>query len=204
MKFFATLALAASVAVAQQVGSDGGPTVADGPSAVSHPNVNNGQQAQNSLLTGGSKGGNVFSGLKGNTFTDSASNVGISDNNVVNPSQTVVSGNTGPSANGEDNQIGDILAAVRRRELARRGLIGRRDTVNRRDTFNGRVGMHRRDAVFNNNTPHSPAWGRPASVPVFAPVAGLPVYPPHGAPVPGAHVNHNHNAQDATIVQNQA
>ncbi|PIA14137.1 hypothetical protein COEREDRAFT_82963 [Coemansia reversa NRRL 1564] len=180
MKIFATLAIAASVAIAQQVGSDQAGTFADGPSAVSHPNVNNGQQAQNSLLTGGSKGGNVFSGLNGNTFADSASNVGISDNNMVNPSQNVVSGNTGPSTNGEGNQIGDIIAAVRRRALSRR------------------------DAVFNNNAPHSPAWGRPTTVPVFAPVAGLPVYPHNGAPVPGAHVNHNHNSQDATIIQNQA
>ncbi|KAJ2077579.1 hypothetical protein H4R24_005051 [Coemansia sp. RSA 988] len=123
MKFFATLALVASVAVAQQVGSDSGPTVADGPSAVSNPNINNGQQAQNSLVDGSNKGGNTFSGLKGNTFTNSASNFGMSDNNVVNPSQTVVSGNTGPSANGEDNQIGDILAEVRRRALTRRDAI---------------------------------------------------------------------------------
>ncbi|KAJ2612938.1 hypothetical protein H4S08_002473 [Coemansia sp. RSA 1365] len=191
MKFFATLAIVASVAVAQQVGSDQGGTFASNPSAVSHPNINNAEQAQNSLITGGSKGGNVFSGLKDNTFIDSASNVGISDNNMINPSQNVVSGNTGPSTNGEGNQIGDIIAAVRRR------AIGRRDVINRRDV------IRRRDAVFNN-APHSAAWGHPTSVPVFAPVAGLPVYPHHGVPVPGAHVNHNRNSQDATIIQNQA
>ncbi|KAJ1833461.1 hypothetical protein LPJ63_002739 [Coemansia sp. RSA 2711] len=175
MKFFATLAIAATAVVAQQVGSDSGPTVADGPAAVSHPNINHGQQTQNSLVDGSDKGGNVFHGLEGNTFNDILSNTGLSDNNFINPSQASVSGNQGPTTNGRDNNIGDILTG-----------------------FGG--ALHRRDAVFNNY-PHSAAWGHPAAVPVFAPVIGYPAYPHPGFAVPGGHVNHN--VQDAAIVQNQ-
>ncbi|PIA14136.1 hypothetical protein COEREDRAFT_82961 [Coemansia reversa NRRL 1564] len=176
MKFFATLVLAATAVVAQQIGSDSGPTVADGPSAVSNPNINNGQQAQNSLVDGSNKGGNVFQGLTGNTFSDSVSNLGISDNNFVNPSQTSVSGNKGDTANGEGNHIGDFIQAA-----------------------TGFGPIRKRDAVFNNFD-HA-AWGYHPVFPVYAPVYGVPVYPHPGFVAPVAHVNHN--SQNAAIVQNQ-
>ncbi|KAJ2161139.1 hypothetical protein GGF46_001729 [Coemansia sp. RSA 552] len=186
MKFFATLALFASVAVAQQIGSDGGPNVSNGESAVSHPNINNGQQFQNSLVDASDKGGNVFHGLDGNTFNDVTSNTGISDNNMVNPSSSSTSGNQGPTTNGEGNQIGDVLASV-----PGIGGLG----------FGG-PGFFKRDAIFNNGIPHSPVWGHPVPVPVFAPVVGAPIYPHPGFAPVGAHVNHN--SQNAAIVQNQA
>ncbi|KAJ2077578.1 hypothetical protein H4R24_005050 [Coemansia sp. RSA 988] len=176
MKFFATLALAATAVVAQQVGSDGGPTIADGPSAVSHPNINNAQQAQNSLIDGSDKGGNVFQGLSGNTFSDATKNFGLSDSNFVNPSQSSVSGNSGPTTNGAGNQIGDIFSGIA-----------------------GFGGLRKRDAVFNNYD-HG-AWGYQPAFPVYAPVYGVPVYSHPGYIAPVGNVNHN--SQNAAIVQNQ-
>ncbi|KAJ2497856.1 hypothetical protein GGH96_004774 [Coemansia sp. RSA 1972] len=183
MKLFATLSLAATAAVAQQVGSSSGPSVSDGEAAVSHPNINNGLQLQNSLADSSNKGGNVFHNLEGNTFTDALSNTGLSDNNFVNPSSDNVSGNSGATTNGHGNQIGDIA----------HGLAG----------FAPPVGtlIHKRDVVFNN-VDHSAVWGHPVQgVPVFAPVVGFPVRPHPGFAGPGAHVNHN--VQNAAIVQKQ-
>ncbi|KAJ2119698.1 hypothetical protein IW147_005662 [Coemansia sp. RSA 720] len=184
MKFFTTIALAATAVVAQQVGSSGGPSVSDGENAVSHPNINNGLQLQNSLADSSDKGGNVFHNLEGNTFTNALSNTGISDNNMINPSTDSVSGNSGPTTNGAGNMIGDMV----------HGIAGFGGPMRRRAVF-------RRDAVVNNFD-HSAAWGHPAQgVPVFAPVVGFPVYPHPGFAGPGAHVNHN--VQNAAIVQNQ-
>ncbi|KAJ2146231.1 hypothetical protein IW136_000666 [Coemansia sp. RSA 678] len=222
MKFFATIALAATVAVAQQIGSSGGPSVSDGEAAVSHPNINNGLQLQNSLADSSDKGGNFFHGLEGNTFTDALSNTGISDNNMVNPSNDHVSGNSGPTTNGHGNQIGDIVHGLagfggfggqfRRRDVEFNNfgapvgfavpgqgapILG--DGVHAVVAFDDR--MFRRDAVVNNFD-HSAAWGHPVQgVPVFAPVVGFPARPHPGFAGPGAHVNHN--VQDAAIVQNQ-
>ncbi|KAJ2831209.1 hypothetical protein J3B01_005440 [Coemansia erecta] len=217
MKFFATIALAATVAVAQQIGSSGGPSVSDGEAAVSHPNINNGLQLQNSLADSSDKGGNFFHNLQGNTFTDALSNTGISDNNMVNPSNNHVSGNSGATTNGEGNQIGDIVHGLA-------GFGGFGGQFRRRDLVFNNVGapvgvdvnpfldvavvaypfagqFHRRDAVVNNFD-HSAALGHPAQgVPVFAPVVGFPARPHPGFAGPGAHVNHN--VQDAAIVQNQ-
>ncbi|KAJ2500618.1 hypothetical protein GGH96_002563 [Coemansia sp. RSA 1972] len=184
MKFFATIALAATAVVAQQIGSSGGPSVSDGEAAVSNPNINNGLQLQNSLADSSDKGGNFFHGLEGNTFTDALSNTGISDNNMINPSTNSVSGNSGATTNGHANQIGDIVHG-----LAGFGGQFRRSTI------------RRRDAVVNNFD-HSAAWGHPVQgVPVFAPVVGFPVRPHPGFAGPGEHVNHN--VQNAAIVQNQ-
>ncbi|KAJ2702237.1 hypothetical protein H4R19_005376 [Coemansia spiralis] len=190
MKVFAVLVTLAAAAVAQQIGSDGGFTASEGSAAVSNANTNNGQQFQNSLVSTGDKGGNFFHDLTGNTFVDSASNLGLMDNNMINPSQTSVAGNSGSTTNGANNHIGDILGQ----------------------------GFWKRDAIFNNNFgagyvhgfayhPQAPvAWGYPA-VPLVAPVYGYPVAQPahFAAPAayyPAAHINHN--VQSADIVQNQA
>ncbi|KAJ2077577.1 hypothetical protein H4R24_005049 [Coemansia sp. RSA 988] len=212
MQIFATLLVAASAVLAQQIGSDQGPNVASGPSAVSNPNVNNGQQLQNSLVSSGSKGGNVFEDLVGNTFIDTTSNVGISDNNFVNPSTTTVSGNSGATTNGEGNHIGDFVSGIP-------GGLG--------------FGFRKRDAVFNNYgyghgrpgypvgyAPHgAPVHVQPAPVyahPAYVPVQHVPVSYPVAAPRPVGYPvaaprpvgypvgQFNHNSQNAAIVQNQA
>ncbi|KAJ2161138.1 hypothetical protein GGF46_001728 [Coemansia sp. RSA 552] len=211
MQIFATLLVAASAVIAQQVGSEQGPNVSGGPTAVSNPNVNNGEQFQNSLVASGNKGGNLFEGLTGNTFNDVTSNTGISDNNFINPSDTRVSGNVGPTANGADNHIGDVLASVP-------GVGGHGFGV---------PGFFKRDVQFNNGAygyghagyPHgsyapvythpayvqpAPVYVHPAPAPVYAHPAAAPAYAPRPAyPAhPGASVNHN--VQDASIIQNQA
>ncbi|KAJ2723482.1 hypothetical protein GGI07_002606 [Coemansia sp. Benny D115] len=138
MKIFATLILAASAAVAQQVGSSADSRTSTGSSAVSHPNENNGWQAQNTLFNTGNSGGNVFSNLHGNTFNSGVSNTAVTGNNFVNPSQSDVSGNTGPTANGRDNHIGDVLSEGQR---FIHGAVPVAD-------FYG--GFRKRSVVFNN------------------------------------------------------
>ncbi|KAJ2355315.1 hypothetical protein IWW50_000673 [Coemansia erecta] len=201
MQIFATLLVAATAVIAQQVGSDQGPTVASGPSAVSNPNVNNGEQFTNSLLSTGNEGHNIFEGLEGNSFSNVKSNTGMSDNNFVNPSTSHVQGNTGATANGEHNNIGDFFDA------------------------GGFVPFHKRDAIFNNGAgfgyggypavggyaPHA-VYAQPAYAPVYAHPAYAPVYAhpaayarpvaAHPAAFPVGQINHNQ--QNAAIVQNQA
>ncbi|KAJ1720464.1 hypothetical protein LPJ61_006157, partial [Coemansia biformis] len=101
----AILALSA-VAVAQEIAADKGDALSEGDSAITHSNVNNGEQTTNSLISSGSKGGNKFHNLSGNTFKDTESNVGISDSNIINASETTVKGNSGDTANGSHNRIG--------------------------------------------------------------------------------------------------
>ncbi|KAJ1659298.1 hypothetical protein GGF38_004101, partial [Coemansia sp. RSA 25] len=136
MQIFATLVVAATAVLAQQIGSEEGPSVANGPVALSNPNVNNGWQAQNSIVTSGSDGSNLFENLSGNTFSKSISNFAMSDNNFINPSQTKVSGNSGATTNGEGNMIGDFFGGP----------------------VNGGA-MHRRDAVVNNYGGYAHARG---------------------------------------------
>ncbi|KAJ2780610.1 hypothetical protein H4R18_003366 [Coemansia javaensis] len=115
MKFLPALFLAAAIVVAQDIFADGGDTVADGPAAITHSNENNGQQFTNSVVSTGSKGGNKFTDLKDNTFTDSINNVGISDSNIINAHQTTISGNKGSTANGKHNHISSEDSENRRR-----------------------------------------------------------------------------------------
>ncbi|KAJ2861358.1 hypothetical protein GGH94_004956 [Coemansia aciculifera] len=163
MQIFATLVVAATAVLAQQIGSEQGPSVSSGETALSHPNVNNGWQSQNSLVNTGSDGGNVFNGLHGNTFSTGFTNGAISDSNFINPSQNQVSGNTGSTANGEKNHIGDFFTAP--------------------------VAFRKRDVAFNNNFGHGGYdrgydHGYDRSYVVPAPVYEVPVYgrPEYGRP----------------------
>ncbi|KAJ2889967.1 hypothetical protein GGI21_006357 [Coemansia aciculifera] len=158
MQIFATLVVAATAVLAQQIGSEQGASVSSGETALSHPNVNNGWQSQNSLISSGSDGGNVFSGLQGNKFSTSLSNSAISDSNFINPSQSSTSGNSGSTANGEHNHIGDF--------------------------FNAPVAFRKRDIGFNNvNYGHGPAVnyggydrGYDRGYVIPAPVYEAPIY----------------------------
>ncbi|KAJ1802775.1 hypothetical protein LPJ56_006078 [Coemansia sp. RSA 2599] len=219
MKFFTAILVAATTVIAQQVGSEDGPSVSSGPAAVSNPNVNNGWQAQNSLFNTGSDGGNIFENLSGNSFSKSIGNSATNDNNFINPSQTRVSGNTGLTTNGEGNHIGDVFT----------GQTGGW----------GWGGFHKRDAVFNNygygharaaypvaaydgyRREAAPVYAHPVAYaphPVaYAPARPVAYAPPrpvaYAAPHPAAYapayhpaypVANNYNHQQASIVQNQA
>lgn len=191
MQVLATLLIAATAVVAQQVGSESGPSISGGPAAVSNPNVNNGWQSQNSLFNKGSDGGNVFDHLWGNSFSKAISNSAVNDNNMINPSTSHIMGNAGDTANGRGNHIGDFVAGH---------------------------GFRRRDVVFNNDYDHHhhghygparvvyhPGYSRPV---VFVDPIAVPAHVHHGYDHDryGYHHHHhgNHNVQDATIIQNQA
>ncbi|KAJ1840414.1 hypothetical protein LPJ73_006432, partial [Coemansia sp. RSA 2703] len=172
---FATLLIAASAVLAQQVGSSSNGKGSSGPSAVSHPNENNGWQAQNSLFSNGNTGGNVFSGLQGNTFDSSVSNIAFNDNNAVNPSQSQTSGNTGSTANGVGNHIGDVIPGAPQ-------VVGLAAPF-----IDNYAGFHKRNVEFNNFAhghghayPHEvyPEFGVPVAVAVGYPhVEALAVDP---------------------------
>ncbi|KAJ2837987.1 hypothetical protein FBU31_001028 [Coemansia sp. 'formosensis'] len=164
MQIFATLVVAATAVLAQQIGSEQGPSVSSGETALSHANVNKGWQSQNSLVNTGSDGGNVFHGLHGNTFNTGFTNSAVSDNNFINPSSSQTMGNSGSTANGAENHIGDI--------------------------FNGQAFFGKRDVEFNNfghgrgSYPVANYGGYDRGYVVPAPVYERPVYevPAYGRP----------------------
>ncbi|KAJ2724707.1 hypothetical protein GGI07_001760 [Coemansia sp. Benny D115] len=119
----------ASLAAAQEIGFTQGTNVANGPNAISNPNVNNGWQADSSLFSGdfgGSPNGasghqeNVFNDIIGSSFTRINSNTAFKDNIVNNPSAISVSGNDGWSANGDGNKLGPVENVFGTGQLARR------------------------------------------------------------------------------------
>ncbi|KAJ1809455.1 hypothetical protein LPJ75_004386 [Coemansia sp. RSA 2598] len=122
----AILALA-SLAAAQEIGFTDGPSFANGPSAISNPNVNNGWQSDSSLFSGGSASGsaqpqaNVFNDVVGSTFTSINSNSAFKDNIVNNPSKVSVSGNEGWTANGDGNHLGAVENVFDGARFVRRG-----------------------------------------------------------------------------------
>ncbi|KAJ2657987.1 hypothetical protein IWW48_004245 [Coemansia sp. RSA 1200] len=164
MKFFVTILVAATAVLAQQQEGNQGPNLSNGPSAVDNANINSGWQAQGSFFDGSKSGENQISGHVDGSFNHQASNSAIQDSNFVNPSESTLTGNTGDSANGHGNNIGDFIAGG---------------------------GFIRRDAVLNNFGAH-PAVdvgfvhpvAVPQPVPAFHPV---PVAAPRPIPVPAPH-----------------
>ncbi|KAJ1821843.1 hypothetical protein LPJ56_003167, partial [Coemansia sp. RSA 2599] len=148
------------------VGSSSDGKASTGPAAVSHPNENNGWQSQNSLFNNANTGGNVFSGLHGNTFDSSVKNTAFSDNNAVNPSEAQVSGNSGSTANGVNNHIGDVVPGVNEFAAFAVPVAAAAAPVNY-------PGFHKRDVQFNNVFP-----GHPHEAPGFGyPYEGFGVFP---------------------------
>ncbi|KAJ2868742.1 hypothetical protein FB639_004826, partial [Coemansia asiatica] len=155
----------------QEMFNSSGASVSGGSSAVSNPNINNGEQIDSSLIVGGqaagagleaqapedaAAGGNVFANVMGTSFTEVNSNSANKDNIVVNAHLTTINGDEGETINGQANNIGDSqrVAALVRRDILRK-----------------------RDVVFNNGGAVSVA-PMVAFGPVvgFAPVASFPVF----------------------------
>ncbi|KAJ2715220.1 hypothetical protein H4R19_001320 [Coemansia spiralis] len=132
MKLSAVLLILASVVAAQSIDSQGGETVSGGPAAVNHQNSNSGSQTSNSLVDMANKGSNKLSDLKNNSFSSSSSNNASSDNNMINGSTTSTSGNTGTTANGEGNKMGD--------RRAKRDVV-----INHQDVHDNHVQNHSHD-----------------------------------------------------------
>ncbi|KAJ2769893.1 hypothetical protein IWQ56_001748 [Coemansia nantahalensis] len=105
MQVFAAVLAIAAVAAAQTIGSDGGSVESSGNTSLNHSNKNTGEQTTNSLEKSGNSGNNKFNNLNGNTFSTSAKNSGTSDSSFTNPSDTTTKGNTGKTANGDDNTL---------------------------------------------------------------------------------------------------
>ncbi|KAJ1896567.1 hypothetical protein LPJ81_004713 [Coemansia sp. IMI 209127] len=217
MKFFAALLVAATAVLAQQQEGNQGPNLSEGPSAVSNPNVNNGNQFQGSFVDSSESGGNQISGEVGNSFNHQASNSAIMDSNFINPSKSSVSGNVGDTANGEGNSIGDFFGAG--------GFIRRDAVLNNFGGFGGFGGYgghggHYAPVAYAPvaYAPHPAVYEAPRPIAYAAPVAHVAYAAPrpvayaaprpvaYAAPHPvayGAPASYNHNVQDGSIVQNQ-
>ncbi|KAJ1901655.1 hypothetical protein LPJ66_000623 [Kickxella alabastrina] len=198
MQIIATLLVAASAVLAQQVGSTSGPIVSSGPAAISSPNLNYGSQIQNSIENSGVSGGNTYSGISNSAFNTAFSNSASVNNNNINPTQHSIAGNTGSTVSGQGNIFGSAFGT---------GIIPP-------------FAFGKRDAVINNYGPagrHAYAYpagypvGYPASYPhsyypyppqVYTPAPAVryaqPAYP---VGIPAAHIEHK--TQSASIVQNQ-
>lgn len=108
--FAATAVLSAPLAVKrQQIGSDRGSAFSNGPSAVNNPEINNGWKVDSSIIDQGRSGGNLLNNVFGSTFVHTTSNSVSQDNIVNNPSHTTINGNPGSTANGQANNIGNVL-----------------------------------------------------------------------------------------------
>ncbi|KAJ2655441.1 hypothetical protein IWW48_005528 [Coemansia sp. RSA 1200] len=119
MRYLASFVLAAAAASvsAQDVGVSEGSKVSAGASAIDSPNINNGFQAESSLLTSGGStafGGNtLFNHVAGSQFTNVNENLSVQDNLVNNPGFTSVQGNNGWTADGDGNLMGPVLNDMR-------------------------------------------------------------------------------------------
>ncbi|KAJ2713510.1 hypothetical protein H4R19_002213 [Coemansia spiralis] len=128
----------------QDIAAASGDSVSGGPAAVSNPNVNNGEQTDSSLIvSGGASDGDFINNAFGNSITHVNSNQANKGNLVINPSFTTSDGNSGATANGNQNHLGDS-----------------------QDMY---PGLWRRDVVFNNGRPHAqPVAAPPGAVQLVA------------------------------------
>ncbi|KAJ2615183.1 hypothetical protein H4S08_001366 [Coemansia sp. RSA 1365] len=233
MRTFATIILASSAVLAQEVGFSDGPSIVSGSNAVSNPNVNNGWQSDSSLFASGGQGGSsdVFNNVFGSSFTNVNSNSAIKDNIVNNPSAAFVKGNDGWTANGDANALGPVQNSFGPGVFRRGGDVvfanNHHQAAHVANGFvapafvaphhipaypHGHIGpVYKRggDVVFADNhhqiNTAANAFVAPHHIPWTAPIIA------HGGPFvhPGPHhvpvpVVAENNGQQATIVQNQA
>ncbi|KAJ2077747.1 hypothetical protein H4R24_004934 [Coemansia sp. RSA 988] len=90
----------------QEIEAEGGDAVSGGPAAISSPNINNGEQIDSSLITGKSGAGDIINNPVGNSVTNVNTNSSNKGNIVINPSVITSNGNSGLTANGDDNAMG--------------------------------------------------------------------------------------------------
>ncbi|KAJ2803012.1 hypothetical protein H4R20_003059 [Coemansia guatemalensis] len=222
MRFFAVISLALSVAVAQEIGATGDSKVASGVSAIDNPNVNNGFQADSSLFAGGNGAneGNLFNNVVNGHFANVNSNLAVEDNLVNNAGVSKVAGNSGWTANGDNNALGAVQNDFGI-PFAKRGSEA--DYSNNQyhaaaPVYNAPA--YKAPAVYHPTVPYvtipvvipapvhyyAPVFHtKPAPVSYKAPVAEKPAY--HSAPdyaAPSAPVVEKKAEQKATIIQNQA
>ncbi|KAJ2777636.1 hypothetical protein H4R18_005047 [Coemansia javaensis] len=127
----AATALAAPALVRRQaIEAEAGDSVSGGPSAISNPTINNGDMIDSSLITNGSEGeGDLVNNAFGNSITHINSNQANKDNLVINPTFVSSGGNSGSTANGNQNHLGDSQDVYP-------GFIRRRDAIVTNASFN--------------------------------------------------------------------
>ncbi|KAJ2157897.1 hypothetical protein GGF46_004183 [Coemansia sp. RSA 552] len=103
----AACAVAVPLTKRQEIEAETGDSVSGGPAAISSPNVNNGNQVDSSLVTGGGEAGDFINNAFGNSITHVNSNTANKGNIVINPSTVTSGGNEGLTANGDQNSLGD-------------------------------------------------------------------------------------------------
>ncbi|PIA17556.1 hypothetical protein COEREDRAFT_7516 [Coemansia reversa NRRL 1564] len=224
MRFFGVLSVALSVAVAQEIGVSGDHKVVSGVNAIDNPNVNNGVQVDSSLVAGdnGASEGNLFNNVVNGHFSNVNSNAAVQDNLINNAGITKVSGNSGWTANGDNNALGavqndfGVFTPFFKRE-------NEADHPNNHyhaaaPVYNAPA--HKGPAVYHHPVVpyfavpvvipapvhyYAPIFHhKPAHVPHKAPAAEKPVY--HSAAYhapPSAHIEEKNEEQKATIIQNQ-
>ncbi|KAJ2502196.1 hypothetical protein GGH96_001268 [Coemansia sp. RSA 1972] len=172
MRFFTTVALAISAVVAQEIGVSSGDKVSAGASAIDHPKVNNGVQADGSLFVSGTAGqGQLLNNVVGSHFVNANLNTAFEDNLVNNPGFTSIAGNSGWVANGDRNALGSV-----------------QNVLNRRGEYHAAAPAYTAPVAYH---PVVPAYSAPVYHPVAPIVVPAPVhnYAPvfHTYPAPAAY-----------------
>ncbi|KAJ2667909.1 hypothetical protein IWW42_005607 [Coemansia sp. RSA 1085] len=105
---------------AQEIEAEAGDSISGGPAALSNPNINNGKQIDSSLIaSGGPDAGDLVNNAFGNSFININTNSANKDNLVINPTTITSNGNSGMTANGNQNGLGntqDIFPSVFKRD----------------------------------------------------------------------------------------
>ncbi|KAJ2448959.1 hypothetical protein EV183_005161 [Coemansia sp. RSA 2336] len=106
---------------AQEIEAEAGDSFSGGPAAISNPTINNGKQTDSSLIVaGGTDTGDLVNNAIGNSFININSNSANKDNLVINPTTITSNGNSGATANGNQNSLGnsqDIFPSVFKRDI---------------------------------------------------------------------------------------
>ncbi|KAJ2747167.1 hypothetical protein GGI20_000781 [Coemansia sp. BCRC 34301] len=100
ISLLAACALAAPLTLRQLPGSS-----VNGPTALSHPNVNNGEQVEGSVEDETSLNGAVISNAMGNDLTKITQNTNLHDNTILNPNINSASNTEGDVVVGNGNQV---------------------------------------------------------------------------------------------------
>ncbi|KAJ2613388.1 hypothetical protein H4S08_002226 [Coemansia sp. RSA 1365] len=103
----AATAFAAPLAIRQQIVGqpDGVSNMVNGPTAISHPTVNNGALKEGSIDSSTSFDGALIEGATGNSLTDINNNLNFHDNIVSNPNINAALGSDGGAVVGNGNQV---------------------------------------------------------------------------------------------------
>ncbi|KAJ1823625.1 hypothetical protein GGH91_000261 [Coemansia sp. RSA 2671] len=124
MRTFAFLSLLSACAIAaplvlRQLPGDS----VNGPTALSHPNINNGESVEGSVEDETSLNGAVISNAMGNTLTKVTQNTNWHDNEILNPNVNSASNTQGDVVVGNGNQVFPGMAHGHGIVFRRQGMV---------------------------------------------------------------------------------